>query len=501
MTPGVSGFGDGPEFTVVLAKAGLSHPTGYPIYTLAGHVFVRALHAIGVPWAFAANAWSGAGAALAVGLFLALARRLAALGRRANRGDAGASPASGAASAAALFLAALLAVHPVLVSEATQAEVNAWSVAWTCWAGFVFAGLLGRPLRLRDGALWGVVVGTGLAHHLLSVLAAAPLTVALAWSAARHRSLRPSLAGAAIAGALPPLATYGFLVWRVFHPAPGQWTDLLPTASGILEHLTGARYRAFLGFFAPDAHNAELLAWCVYPLIVPGAVLLAVALLRSRDPVQRLAWGGLLASALLTLLFVLRYGVPDPAPYFLPIVALSLLGAVPVAALFARRLADAPAAARAVAAILAAAVVVLFAGEGVRQSAREKRQLRSFDRLVRAMWESVPDDSAIVVYPADQHRRLVEYQVLRGEKRAAYVTNLERLLEPATRAEIDRRFGVDPMAGERIPEIPEDPGAAARVKQEFLIRLVRDLNARVRAPVVVFDPTVPMVQELRKSGA
>lgn len=479
---------------MVLAEAGLSHPTGYPLYTLAGHLFVTALHAIGVPWAFAANAWSGAGAGVAVALFLALARRLAALGPPSVAGAT-------ARSAAALFLAAILAVHPVLLSEATQAEVNAWSLAWTCAAALAFVALLDRPPSARGAALWGLVAGTGLAHHLLSALVTAPLTAALAWSAARRRALRPSLVMAALLGAAVPLTTYGFLVWRVFHPAPGQWTDVAPTAAGILEHLTGARYRVFLGAFAPDPHNAEMLAWCVYPLIVPGAILVAAAFARARDGAARIAWGGLLAAGSLTALFVFRYGVPDPAAYFLPVVALSLLGAAPPGAALARRLVAAPLPARAAAVLLAVAAAGLFAAQGAGQSAREKRQLASFDRLVRSMWDAVPPDSAIVVYPADQHRRLVEYQVLRGEKRALYVTNLDRLLEPATRGEIERRFGADPMAGEPVPEVPADPAAAERVKREFVIRLLRDLNARVRVPVIFFDPSVPMVQALSKAAA
>ncbi|HEX7077946.1 MAG TPA: DUF2723 domain-containing protein [Candidatus Eisenbacteria bacterium] len=494
LTPAISGFGDGPEFTVVLAKAGLAHPTGYPLYTLAGHLFVVALHAIGVPWAFAANAWSGAGAATAAALFFALARDLASLGPPATANRR-------AGSVAGLFLAAVFAVHPVLVSEATQAEVNAWSVAWTCAAGIAFLALLRRPaLSRRGGALWGLVCGLGLAHHLLSVLVLAPLTAGLAWAAARRGALRPALVVTAAAAGIAPLLSYGFVAWRVFHPAPGQWPDVIPTAAGILAHVTGSVYRAYLGFFAPDRHNAEMLAWCVYPLLVPGAAFLAVALWRSRDATRRLAWGSLLAAMLAATLFVFRYGVPDPAPYFLPAVALCLLGLAPPIAALAAGLNETPVAVRWIAALLAAVVVVFFAADGVRQSAREKAQLARFDRLVRSMWEAVPPDSAIVVYPADQHRRLVEYQVLRGEKRALYVTTLEGLGEPPTRAEIRRRFGVDPMEGEAIPEVPADAAAAGRVKSEFFLRLLRDLNARVRVPVIVFDPTVPMVEALRKPG-
>src|SRR5512140_911691 len=76
ITPPVSGLGDGPEVTPGLSTCGLVHPTGYPVYILAGHLFVRILHGLGMAWPLAANAWSGAGAAAGVALCYAAARRL-----------------------------------------------------------------------------------------------------------------------------------------------------------------------------------------------------------------------------------------------------------------------------------------------------------------------------------------------------------------------------------------------------------------------------------------
>src|SRR5678816_1654196 len=74
--PPVSGDKDASEFTLVLATGGVAHPTGYPLYTLIGYVFVHALHAIGASWSYAANAWSAVGGALAIGFLHALSARL-----------------------------------------------------------------------------------------------------------------------------------------------------------------------------------------------------------------------------------------------------------------------------------------------------------------------------------------------------------------------------------------------------------------------------------------
>ena len=76
LAPGVASEGDGGELTLALALGGVPHPTGYPIYVLLGRVFCATLHAAGISYWYAANAWSAAGAALAVFFLHALASRL-----------------------------------------------------------------------------------------------------------------------------------------------------------------------------------------------------------------------------------------------------------------------------------------------------------------------------------------------------------------------------------------------------------------------------------------
>ncbi len=76
LAPQVAGDKDAAEFTLVLGAGGVAHPSGYPLYTLLGHPFVVMLHAFGATWAYAANAWSALGGAVAVALLHRLARRL-----------------------------------------------------------------------------------------------------------------------------------------------------------------------------------------------------------------------------------------------------------------------------------------------------------------------------------------------------------------------------------------------------------------------------------------
>lgn len=137
--PPVSGTGDSSEFTLVLATNGVAHPTGYPLYTLLGHVFCVLVHGMGASWPFAANAWSAVGGALAVTFLHALGTELI--------DDA---PSIGRATRllAPLLPVVPFALQPVVMDGATTAEVNVWSVAWACGAAYVLV----RLLRLIAGA-------------------------------------------------------------------------------------------------------------------------------------------------------------------------------------------------------------------------------------------------------------------------------------------------------------------------------------------------------------
>lgn len=493
LCPPVSGVGDGSEFTLVLATNGVAHPTGYPLYTWFGHLFCAFLHALGLPWAAAANAWSAVGAAVAVGFLHALGMELL-----------GASPGVTrlARFLAALVPVALFAFQPILIGAATSAEVNSWSVAWVGAAAYVFLRLSaaaagdggGARRRHRAAALWGLVCGLGLAHHLTSALVALPLTAGLTLLLARRRRLGPGLLLAAVAAGLVPLAGYGIIAWRAWHPALVQWPALGPGAASVLEHVSGAQYRHFFGYFAPAPDQRALLARAGYPFLFPGLALLLAGALRQQDPGRRIAWSALLVSALAVALFTFRYGVPDPAPYFLPAMALGAAAAAPALVTLAQ------AAGRRGAlrlGVLGAATLFLIV-PWVRAGLAERRDLLDNETMIRSMWGAVPADTAIVLWPDDRFVHLVEYQVLRGEKPALWIATPDMLLEDRTREELRARFGADPLEGIRIPQVRPGSPDEAEIIRRALASIVRNLNARTRVPVIMFDPGVPVVRQLRK---
>jgi len=494
VAPPVSGPGDGPEFTIGLATAGLVHPTGYPLYMVFGHWFARAAHAFGVGWPLAANLWSGVGAGAAVSLCFTLAR-----GVVRDEISAGAPADAFSTLIASSLPAILLALNPLILLEVSKAEVNTWSLAWTLGAVALFLRWLRRlesgerSAGTLEAVTWCLLCGAGLAHHRTSLLVSVPLTVGLGAALARRGLLGPRLAIVGVAAALLPLLSYGFVAWRALHPAPGQWPDIEPSAASVLAHITGERYRAYFGFFAPDEANRRLLGSAVYPFLFPGFVCVGIAAVRAVSPERRAAWWSIFSATLLVLLFTLHYGVSDPAPYLLPALGLTLIGVAPAFLwLFgSRRLIPAghPLPVGWTLAATALVVAMSFGWHAVGQVRTQRAAIVGFDDDVRRLWALVPPDSAIVLWPSDQMTRLVEYQVLRMEKPAVWVTTPELLLDPAVLRQVRRRYGLDLMEGLEIPYAPRSAPWGEAVRREFFGRVIDRLNAGAGVPVYWFDPT------------
>jgi len=494
LCPPASGMGDSSEFALVLAAGGVAHPTGYPLYTLGGHAFVAALHTLGVAYPFGAALWSAVGGGLAIGLLHALASLLVA---------PDATPGRAWRALATTVPIAVFALQPVVVIDATRAEVNAWSLAWGAGAAYAFVRIVrgiaaGRAddgrWRTRAAVAWGVVCGAGAAHHLTSVWVSLALTAAIVAALVRHRRFAARLAVVAVAAGLVPLAGDAWVAWRAWHPAAYQWHALEPSWTSVWQHLSAHAYRVFLGRFRPDAWERDLLRAHVYPFLAAGFPLLAVAALRARGADERIARWGLFAAAALATLFVFLYGVNDPSPYFLTpmgiLVAAAAAGLATIPGLPSRA---------GTVALAAAAIIALWPiAYGVNDARAEFDATMAFERTIHSMWTAVPPDTAIVSWTDDRFNRLIEYQRFRGENTAATIITPDMLYVPAVRRDFIRRFGVDPAADTQFPAAAmgttDEQAILARSRRE----LVDHLNAHTRVPVIIFDPAVPIVFRLRK---
>lgn len=438
LAPAFPGDGDAGEFTLALALRGVPHPTGYPLYVLLGHGWVAALHALGAGWAWAANAWSAAGAGVAVGLLHALAARLLP--------DVPGLQARGRAAVAGVA-AALLSLDAAFLREATVAEVSSWQLAALLALALAALAVL-RGAAPADGSglarrafVFGLAAGAALAHHATSVFFVVPLAAAAAFACTRARRLRPALALAALGGALLPLLSHAHTVFRAWHPAAFQWPLLEPSAASVLEHVSGRVFAVYLGGFAPRPGEAALLAAAIAPLAVPGLALAGLAVARERLAGRGLLLGALLAGALLQSGFVFAYGVPDGVPYLLPVLAVGLLGLAAAGAPLAPRLANAGAL---VALALALAVHGAF---GLAWLDAHHRSIGLVARTIHERWRALPFERGIVLWNSDHYTHLVIHALLEGEKRGVVVDNPATLTWPAARSAFLARTGIDPLAG------------------------------------------------------
>jgi len=173
------------EFQALAASHGIAH-AGYPLYLLALEAFYR-LPFMTAPWR--ANLVSALAAAVAVGLFAAIAIRYTQ---------------SRIAAAAA---ACAIALSYSLWHDATRAEIYAFTLALSAGALFAFLSYL-ETRSVDPLALCGVLVGLSLTAHLSSLALAAVIALALLADVVRGRAPLHHLAvaaGAVAVGLLPLL--------------------------------------------------------------------------------------------------------------------------------------------------------------------------------------------------------------------------------------------------------------------------------------------------------
>lgn len=491
--PAASGDKDGSEFTLVLAFAGAAHPTGYPVYTLAGHTFCSALHGLGASWPWAANAWSALGGAVAVFFLNALALRLL--------------PASTPARKPIRFLTGLaptlfFALNPIWTYETTLAEVYSWHVAWALLTAFVFSGMcrmLASPSTpwteshsRRAALVFGLLAGFGAAHHATSLFVSAPLALSL-WMASRPLGrLRLRHAGLFAAAAAVPLCSYLFVAWRAFHPAAWNWPTLDASWGSIVNHIRGAAYGHFFGGFNPSPEQISFLSAYVYPVLFPALALLLAGTLRSSPGPSAWTARGLSLTAVLSLAYAFNYSVPDPSSYFLAPMALAVAASTASAAGLFREPVIARRGAVTTATLLGAVTLLLTPG-WIRAGEDRRQVMTHLDEQIHGMWDIIPFERAIILFPNDMHTRLREYQLLRGEKPGLEICNPLLIVNPVTRSAFRRRHGFDPASG--VPAV-EPPGeAGTRLRTEAVARTV---NENSPLPVLVFDPANGSLRLMKK---
>jgi len=219
---------DAGELSAAAFTLGGAHPPGHPLHSLLGKLAsLVPLGEIG----FRINLLSGASMGAALAGTVALARRLAPERDR------------DAARAAGLVGAALVALAPAAMANATRAEVYAPTAAllvWSLVAVLDFSRAPGGRARLLLAAAFGCALAAAI-HPVIAAAAALPMA-ARAIAAARGRLVRLAVPAAALGGLA--FAAYLYLPVRALAPdrALLVWGDP-STGSGFWQLVTAAAYQ------------------------------------------------------------------------------------------------------------------------------------------------------------------------------------------------------------------------------------------------------------------
>lgn len=325
--PGVLA-GDSGELQFAAWLAGLSHPTGYPLYLILGWLWSHGLDALGLASpARAMTLFSVLFGALAVALTCLLAVALIGQSRPGQQTAA-------ANRIAALVAALTFAWTPTLWSQAVITEVytlHAALIAAILWLALLWRGETEpRFLRRNRGSLplaaLALLFGLGLAHHRTLLLLLPALLIFLLWQApAGYWRWRQAALLAVLA--LAPLLLYLYVPLRA--PAtpylsialwPGQPTELLDRSpAGLLSYLLGSGFAGEIqGPAQAIAAAPGLLQRFAAELTLPGLALavlgVVVLLVRRQWPLLWLTG----ASFVLLTGFNLFYTIGDIAVFYIP---------------------------------------------------------------------------------------------------------------------------------------------------------------------------------------
>jgi len=303
-------FDDSLEFQVVLPTLGIAHPSGYPLFTLAGK-----LATLLIPFrdpAGRANLFSALAASVAVGLLYLVARRFAG-----NR-------------LAAALATAVFAISPAWWSQSTIAEV--YAPHGLLMILFLYLLLRWEEDRRQSSRAdrWlsaaALAAGLGLAHHRMIALLFPAALVFILWT--DPRLLRqPRRWIAPVCLLLAPLLLYLYLPirGRVVTSLDGTYQA---TLQGTLDWILARGYRVFL---TGNPFNVNRGAGDFGALFLDqfGALFLISALLAMATGWRwRLRhYVFLLLATVATVAFGVAYKVQDIAVFFIPAFILAAIWA------------------------------------------------------------------------------------------------------------------------------------------------------------------------------
>ncbi len=313
MAPGLY-YTDSGELAAACATWGVAHPTGYPLYTLVGHIIT--LLPFGTPIVLL-NVFAALCCAAGCGIMAFLAMSL--VGRVNSSLSENTIVVIGATSAL------LLGASVALWAQATQTEVYSLNFMLLCATLLSVERSSAVPEKFHSlSALSGFLFGLMLCNHLSSVFLAPGLI--LLWSAGSTLKTRLRSILWVVIPATLALTLYALLPMRSAQLPPINWGWVHRDFASFWYHVRGTQFGIWLftdktvlktnfTIFSQLAGNATL----YIALVMSG---IGLILLNKKN---KFLAGGFLVLMLGNLGISLGYGIPDIEPYFLPSITTLLL--------------------------------------------------------------------------------------------------------------------------------------------------------------------------------
>ncbi|MEA2574686.1 MAG: hypothetical protein QOH93_1984, partial [Chloroflexia bacterium] len=341
-------FIDSGELITALYEPGVAHPPGYPLYVLLGYV---ASHLLPGEVAWRVNAFSAFWGAMCVTvLFLlllevgALMKRLSVLAQqhqarsvKRQKKQAAKSASTGQSASEAIpspwpelvlaaSIASLFGASSSFWSRTAQAKMytlHYFFVAFLLLSALKYRAAFDRedrPAARRWLLITALAGGLSLTNHMMTILLVPSLLILLLAGSDWRVRLSALLKNwyVAVPAAILPLLLYLYLPFRSSQApvmnwgAPTTWDDFY-------RHITGWQYRVYLfdtvGFNLQRIINFVSQQWWVLTPVVLIVALAGAYLLARVAPV---VFAATLATALMTFIFSLAYGISEIEPYMVP---------------------------------------------------------------------------------------------------------------------------------------------------------------------------------------
>jgi len=307
-------FTDAGELAAVASTLGIAHPTGYPLFTLLGHLWTK------FPFPLSPvrkmNLFAALCTALSVFLFYRIMLEL--LGRSSGAATPADRPARQTLIAAATALT--YAFARTVWEQATSTEVYSLHLLMLQASILLFL----RAERLRQWLLWALVLGLSFSNHLTTILIA-PATIYLFF---KKMGIRRQAFVLIAKMALPFAAGLCLYLYLPLRSAPWfpfqhlgipefDWGRVCRGLDKFFQHVSGAQYRVWM--FSSGEWPTQLktfFALTPYQLAWIGIPLFIVGLWKSLRAAKPMFWF-LILLIVGCVFYSMNYSIHDISSYFL----------------------------------------------------------------------------------------------------------------------------------------------------------------------------------------